>query len=137
MFRQVGAPYVLVSTGKVKGRIEFILLTDITCTQCYDVTQHETILKQFGINASAKVADVKSVAGQALINKYGIKLVPAFVLLGEVGEYPSLKPVWEQVGKIAYDGAYVFTKGVPFMGTYKDLTTNKVITPKVESAPQQ
>ena len=117
--------------------ISFVLLTDITCTQCYDVTQHEVILKQFGINAAAKVADVKSVAGQALVGRYGIKMVPTFVLTGDTAEYPSLKAVWPQVGMVASDGTYVFTKGVPLMGIYKDLTTNKIITPKVESAPQQ
>lgn len=133
VFRQVGGPYVDPATGKVKGRVNLTLLIDITCTECYEVTQHEIILKQFGINASAKVVDIKSAAGQALVNKYGIKLAPTFVLTGDASAYPNLKSVWPQVGIVANDGAYVFTKGVPFMGVYKNLTTNKVITP----APEQ
>ncbi len=137
VFRQVGGPYVDTATGKIKGRVNLVLLTDITCTQCYDVTQHEIILKQFGISAPAKVVDVKSALGQALVKAYVIKMVPTFVLSGDVKEYPSLASVWSQVGIVARDGAYVFTKGVPFMGVYKNLTTNKVITPAPESAPQQ
>lgn len=137
IFRQVGPPYSLAETGEVKGRVNFTLLTDITCTECYDVTRHEEILQQFGIVVPSTVLDVKSSAGRALVNKYKIKLVPTLVLSGEVGEYPSLKPVWAEVGEIASDGAYIFTTGVPLMGTYKDLSTNKVITPPGPTSTQQ
>jgi len=130
VFRQTGAPYTTTDTGVVKGRIILSLLTDITCTECYDVTQHEIILKEsFGIDTTANVVDTKSAAGQAMIRKYSIKLVPTIVIAGETDEYPGLKSVWSQVGVVAKDGAYIFTTGVPLMGTYKDLTTNKVITP--------
>ena len=129
VFRQVGGPYIDVATGKIKGRVSMLLLTDITCAQCYDVTQHEAILKQFGLQPNSKVLDIKSAEGMALKNKYGIKMIPTFVLSGDVGAYPDLKTVWPQVGMVANDGAYVFTKGVPAMGTYKDLLTNKIITP--------
>lgn len=138
VFRQVGAPYVAADTGTIKGRVSLTLLTDTSCTTCYDVTQHETILKNnFGINTTANVVDAKTAAGQALIKKYNIKLVPTFVLSGEVAEYPSLKQAWEQVGTVAADGTHVFNTGVPLMGTYRDLSTNKTITPVAETAPQQ
>jgi hypothetical protein len=87
-------------------------------------------LEQFGINASSQVVDVKSAIGQALVKAYIIKMVPAFILSGDVKEYPSLVSVWSQVGIVARDGAYVFTTGVPAMGIYKNLTTNKVVTPE-------
>ncbi len=134
VFRQVGGPYTDVTTGKVKGRVNLVLITDVTCTECYDVTQHETILKQFGMTAPATVVETKSPAGRTFISRYGIKLVPTFILKGEINEYPDFTKVWPEVGMVAYDGAYVFTKGVPFMGTYKDLSTNKVITPAPEPA---
>jgi thiol-disulfide isomerase/thioredoxin len=134
VFRQTGGPYIDTATGKVKGKLNLILITDITCAECYDVTQHEAILSQFGMQPTSKVVDVKSTEGKSLVSKYGIKMVPAFVLSGDVAAYPSFKPVWPEVGMIASDGAYVFTKGVPFMGVYKNLTTNKVITPAPASA---
>ncbi len=134
VFRQVGAPYSLADTGEIKGKINFTMLTDSSCTTCYDVTQHELILQQFGILNPGTVVDAKSAAGQALIRKYKINLVPAFVLSGDMDEYPNLKPVWGQVGVVASDGAYVFTKGVPFMGTYKNLATNQIIIPAPASS---
>lgn len=137
VFRQVGAPYSLAATGEVKGQVNFTMITDTSCTECYDVTQHEIILQQFGIASPGTVIDAKSAAGQALIKKYRITLVPTFILSGDMNEYPSLKPVWAQVGVIASDGTYVFTSGTPFMGTYKNLTTNKVISPPVQNSSQQ
>ena len=137
VFRQVGGPYVETATGKVKGRVNLVLLTDTTCLECYDVTQHEVILKQFGLQPTSKVVDIKSAAGASFINSYKIKMTPTFVLTGDVDSYPEFKKIWPQVGIIANDGAYVFTKGVPFMGVYKNLTTNKIVTPKTELAPQQ
>lgn len=136
VFRQVGAPYSLAETGEVKGRIGLTLLTDITCTECYDVTQHETILKNnFGINTTPNVLDSKSAAGRALLNKYKITLVPTFILTGDTGEYPSLKQAWADVGTIAKDGTYIFTN-LPLMGTYKNLSTNKVIVPPAPTQTQ-
>ena len=133
VFRQDSGPYVDTATGKIKGRVKLVLLTDITCVECYDVTQHEIILKQFGISAPAKIVDIKSALGKALVKAYVIKMVPTFILSGDVKEYPGIVSVWSQVGIVARDGAYVFTKGVPFMGVYKNLTTNKIITPAPEA----
>ncbi len=129
VFRQVGGPYLDVATGKIMGRVSMVLLMDIACSECYDVTQHEIILKQFGIQPVSKVVDIKSVLGASLVNAYKIKMIPAFILTGDVNAYPDFKAIWPQVGIVANDGAYVFTKGVPFMGVYKNLTTNKIITP--------
>ncbi len=137
IFRQVGPPYSLADTGVIKGRVKFYLLTDTSCDKCYDVTRHEAILQQFGITIPSTVLDVKSVAGRALVNKYNIRLVPTLVLTGEVSEYPSLKPAWEQVGFIDNDGSYIFTTGVTLMGTYKDLLTNKIITPPAPTSTQE
>lgn len=134
VFRQVGGPYVDTAIGKIKGRLNLVLLTDITCTQCYDVAQHEAILRQFGMLPTSKVVDIKSAEGIALKNRYRIKTVPTFVLSGDVISYPNFTAVWPQVGMVAYDGAYVFTKGVPFMGTYKNLSNNQIITPSSTSA---
>ncbi len=128
VFEPTGGPYVLAATGEVKGRTNMLLITDATCTQCYDVTQHELILGQFGIQANSKVVDYKSTEGKNAIAKYGIKLIPTFVLTGDIKEFPRLQSIWSEVGTVAWDGALVFRKGVPFMGTYKDLTTNKIVT---------
>ena len=130
IFEPSGGPYVLATTGEIKGRTNLLLITDAACDKCYDVTQHELVLGQFGINAATKVVDYKSGEGKNAVAKYGIKLIPTFVLTGDIKEFPRLQSIWSEVGTVAWDGALIFRKGVPFMGIYKDLVTGKIIDPR-------
>ena len=139
ILRQVGAPYILPSSGDIKGRIKWVMLTDTSCTQCYDVTRHEAILGQFGVPTQDKqLLNSNSSEGRELIAEYKIKLLPTIILTGDLELYQALKAVWPQVGTVEKDGTYVFREGVKQMGIYKDLTTNKVIEPVVNTNnPQQ
>jgi len=131
VLRQIGAPYLEVATSKIRGRIKLTMLTDSSCGECYDVTQHETILGQFGFqDKEAKVLSVTLSDGQVLADKYNIKLLPTIILTGDIEVYPSLVKVWPQVGTVESDGAYVFREGVKQMGTYKNLATNNIIKPQ-------
>ncbi|MBI5135158.1 hypothetical protein HZA86_02905 [Candidatus Uhrbacteria bacterium] len=138
VLRKIGGPSVVASTGEIKGKTTLTLLRDSSCSQCYEVQKHRAILYRFGLTPTAfSVVDVNAAEGRALVKKYGISLVPAFVLTGEVTEYSDLLTLWPTVG-IVNNGAYVFTQGVPTMGVYKDLKTGKIIDPdkiaKQESA---
>ena len=73
VFDLKGGPYAMASTGEIKGKVNLLLITDVTCTTCYDVTQHEIILSQFGLSPQSKVVDAKSAEGKKAINKYFIK----------------------------------------------------------------
>lgn len=138
VLRQIGAPYFDVSSGKVRGNVQLTMLTDTSCRECYDVTKHEEILKQFGFeDKEAKVVSVKLSDGQELVDKYNIKLVPTIILSGDLDAYPSLVKVWSQVGTVETDGVYVFREGVKQMGIYEDLSTGKIITPKLVTPPSQ
>lgn len=130
VLRQIGAPYVLTNSGDVFGRIKLTMLMDRQCSECYDVTQHQVILKQFGIfTQDQEVVDIGFSNGQKLADQYKIKLLPTFILSGDVEAYPLLKTIWPKVGTVEEDGAYVFREGVKQMGTYKDLITNIVVKP--------
>lgn len=130
VLRQVGAPYVLASSGDIIGRVKLTMIMDKNCVECYDVTQHMIILRNFGIfTQDQKVLDISLSQGEELIDKYQIKLLPTFVLSGDVEAYPLLKTIWPKVGTVEEDGAYVFREGVKQMGTYKDLITNTVVKP--------
>ncbi len=122
-------PYISTATGKIKGKTNLLLITDVTCATCYDVTQHETILARLGLSPRSKVVDAKSAEGKQAIKKYFIKQIPTFVLTGDLAEYPNLKSIWSDVGTIERDGAYVFRQGVQFMGIYKEVVTGKIVDP--------
>ncbi|MFA6422014.1 MAG: hypothetical protein WCV92_01270 [Candidatus Buchananbacteria bacterium] len=138
IFRQVIPPYVDVASGQLRGRVQITYLTDSSCPKCYDVMLHENALKNLAVPTSdRRVIDISSAEGKALITKYGIKLAPTVLVSGEVSEYGNLADLWKQVGTVAKDGTYIFTN-VELMGTYKDLSKNKIITPPVAtSTPTQ
>lgn len=131
VFRRVGTPYVLTSSGDIRGRVELTLVTDASCTECYNVDQHIRILQQFGlISPKQKRVDIKSAEGNKLRERYNIQFVPTIILSGDLDAYPSLVGIWKQVGTVEEDGSYVFRDGVEKMGTYKDLSTNKIVKAK-------
>lgn len=129
ILRQIGGPFVVAETSEIKGRVTLIMLTDLSCSECYDVTRHQAIIQQFGFYPQSEIFNKDSAEGQKLIKKYAIRLLPTVILTGDLAAYPQLKEVWKQVGVIAKDGAYVFKEGVKQMGIYKDLATGKIITP--------
>ncbi|HLD28411.1 MAG TPA: hypothetical protein VJB67_02265 [Patescibacteria group bacterium] len=138
VMRQVVAPYVLTDSGEVRGRMQWVMLTDTACDDCYDVTLHEDILKRYGLpTENQKIIGRQLSEGQELIAKYDITLLPTIILTGDVDDYPSLTKIWSQVGTIESDGAYVFREGVKQMGTYRDLNTGQVIKPSTDSGDSQ
>lgn len=132
VFRQVIPPYIDVASGQLKGAVQVTYLTDNSCKECYDVTLHGNALRNLAIpTTDSKTIDVASDEGKALVKKNGIKSVPTVTISGETSEYQSLADLWEQVGTVASDGTYVFTQ-TQLMGTYKDLSTGKVVIPPTE-----
>lgn len=139
VLRQSAAPYVEVATGKTKGVVEVFFLTDDSCGECYDVMEHKQILGSgFGIpTQNIKVLSIASGEGMAMKNKYNIKMMPTFVLKGDVDVYGGLVNIWSKVGTIEKDGAYVFREGVKQMGAYKNMTTGMVVKPAAATSTAQ
>lgn len=130
VLNKVQPPYRDLASGEVKGVFQVTYLSDKTCTQCYDVTLHRNAFQNLSmVVANEKTLDVSDADGKALIKKYKIKLVPTIVVTGDLSEYDAFQAVWPKVGTKEADGAYVFRDGVSLMGTYKDLSTGKVIIP--------
>lgn len=128
VLRQVGGIYVDVVTGEVKGLTELTLISDSSCSNCYDVNQHPQILARYGVRPKITNLDIKSPEAKLLIKKYQISFIPTFVLTGDVDVYSTLTKIWPQIGTVI-NGAYILTTAVPSMGVYKDLKTGKIIDP--------
>ncbi|HLD87613.1 MAG TPA: hypothetical protein VJB12_06150 [Candidatus Nanoarchaeia archaeon] len=122
-------PYYNATSKQTRGLVDLTMISDSTCTQCYDVTLHRQILSQFGMTlGEEKKVDASSAEGKKLIAKHGITAVPAVVLGGDVSLYTGFDKVWQTVGTIEEDGSYVFRdntklgEGFP----YRDLATAEV-----------
>ena len=125
--RSNNPPYLDITEKKVKGLVTLTLLDDKSCTECYNVSLHKLVLDRFNMYIEdERMVDITDSEGKYLINKYSITQVPTIILSGEVSEYTALTNIWDQVGTVEEDGSYVFRK-LEVMGTYKDLTADKVV----------
>lgn len=137
VLRQVIPPYIDVKTGQTMGKVNVTFLTDKSCAACYDVMVHQNALTGLGLTwREEKTVDVSSAEGKELVKKYKITKVPTILMTGDLTEYQSLQQIWSLYGEVAEDGAYVFT-GLDSIGTYKDLSKNKVVEVKAEQPAAQ
>jgi len=122
------APYRDLEQGKIVGIVNIVLLTDSSCTGCYDVKINEQILASLGVFVKESVSyDISSKEGKALVSKYSIEKAPIILLSPEASAYPVFVQAWQSVGSTEEDGWYVMRKPEN-LGTYKDLKTNEVVS---------
>ncbi len=120
-------PYYSLDEQRVVGVVQVIKLTDNSCTGCYNVELHMQILPRFGVYANSSLTyDISTNNGKTLLQKYNITKVPTMVLSPDASVYPALNQIWGDVGTVEKDWWYVF-RAVEQMGTYKDLSQNKII----------
>ncbi len=133
--REIVPPYVDLSTNKVVGLVSMTILVDKSCNECYDPnTFHKPILQRMGVVFDEeKSVDISSSKGKSLIEKYSIEKIPTVVLTGDVETYPALVRAWTDVGTAEDDGTYVFRKVEVAQQAYKDLSTDKVVSPQAAS----
>ncbi len=133
VLRQIIPPYIELASGQERGKVAITLITDQSCKTCYDAQLHLRALSNIGIiTNNVSTVDISSDAGKSLLKQYNIKKVPTFIMTGDLQAYQGLAQVWDQVGTVASDGTYVFTK-VELMGTYMDLAKNKIVKVVVSS----
>ncbi len=125
--KKVSPPYKELSSGKITGLVSVTYLVDPTCKECYNVTQHKSILtNSFGVKlAEETTLNVKDAT--SLVQQYNITKVPTIILSKEIQDY-SLKQVLGQVGTYEQDGSFVFRQ-TELLGAYKDISSGKIVTP--------
>ncbi len=120
-------PYRNLTEDKIVGLVDLINLKDDSCSECYDLSVNKDVLDRFGIVINTENSyDINSAEGKELIEKYKIEKVPIIILSPDTSYYNVFLTAWEQVGSVEDDGWYVM-RSPDIIGTYKDLTTNKVI----------
>ncbi|MBI2652662.1 hypothetical protein HYX00_04315 [Candidatus Woesearchaeota archaeon] len=138
VLRLVNPPFINLTTGKLRGIVNIIYLTDKSCTECYNISQHKEILtnpQSFAVKLDKEETfDISDSKGKELIAKYNITQVPTIFLSDEISVYPSSQ-VLKQFFSFEKDGSYVFRR-LSTVGTYKDLATNQVIQPQQQFQQQ-
>jgi len=117
-------PYYDIDSGKIKGLVEVIKLTDTDCEKCFDLDKLTANLKQFGIKfASEKEVSIDSDEGKELISDYSITKVPTIIFSSDANEYEQIQKIWETVGSTESDGRMILRTVNP---PYMDLETDSV-----------
>lgn len=139
VLRLVNPPFINLTTNKLRGLVNIMYLTDKSCTECYNVSQHKEILtnsQSFAVKLDKEeIFDISDNKGKELIVKYNITQVPTIILSDEISVYPSSQ-VLNQFFSVEKDGSYVFRR-LSTVGNYKDLTTNQVVKPQPQQQFQQ
>ncbi len=123
-------PFRDLKTGSLVGMVSLTLLNDSTCAACYDADVNKAVLQNFGIAVqSARIFDVASSEGKALLAAYNVTKVPAMVLSPDAQAYGKFLQVWSQVGTVESDG-FLVLRSPEVLGTYRDLASGQVVTPQ-------
>ncbi len=135
VLRLANAPFINLTTGKLRGIVNIIYLTDKSCAECYNVSVHREILaspQSFAvILGKEETYDISDAQGKELIVKYNITQVPTAILSDEIMAYPSYN-VLSQLFSLEKDGFHVFRK-LSLVGNYMDLTTQQVVKVQQQS----
>ena len=120
-------PYRDLDQNKIVGLVDIILLTDESCTACYNVSVNRLVLNRFGMAIeSEKLYDIQSREGINIKNKYNITKIPILILSPEANVYSSFVNAWEDVGNVEEDDWHVM-RNPEVLGTYRDLETNEIV----------
>ena len=130
VLRTLIPPYRELKTKTLKKEPTITLLTDKSCTTCYNVTMLKDIITaNFGMNfENEEEIDSSSREGAKLLTKYKINKVPTVILSSEASEYPNFNEAWKKVGE-EINGNFVFKQVNLIEGAkYRDLKTRRIMT---------
>ena len=137
--RPFNPPYYDLESKKVVGLVTLTYLDDKTCSQCYNVSLHRSILADSrGLDVAVNkevYLDISDPEGEKIVKKYDILQVPTIVLSADIGYYDDVvyspgqtfSDIWQGVGTVEPDGAYVFRNVDVMQAPYRNLTSGEVM----------
>lgn len=127
---KVNPPYKEIESGKVRGIVDATIISERSCTECFDANSFEQIFGNFGIKFREKTdQDIESADGKKTIEKYRIEQIPTIIMTGDVGAYENLTKLWSNIGTVENGSEYVLREGVKQLGAYKDLISGRIVQP--------
>lgn len=125
VFSKVEPPFLEIATNELKGQVNIIEIVDSSCEKCVSLSSISLSLAEAGVFISDwKKIEYNSVEGQQLINKFGVKHVPALLISEDIDYYESLSQSLSQLDLENKQGFYAIHSTLP---PYRNLTNNKII----------
>ncbi len=111
MFKNPIPPYIDLTDGKIKGKVDLIFIENKSCENCFNVTELKSAFQSLGIYFyNEKYVDISSSEGKNLLAIYNITAIPTVILSKETEDYDSIIQMLEQIGTFESDGKFVFRK---------------------------
>jgi len=123
VYRDVYPPYFDLGNNTLYGYVDTLEITT-DCADCHNASQFVDFLKSDNVAMVIKnrtVLDQNSSEAQALISKYNITRLPAFLLSPDASAYPFTAQAWDLYGSTESDGWLVYRGIFP---PYVDLSAN-------------
>jgi len=124
IFTKITPVYISTANGKKMGKVTATLITDPSCSVCFDPKPVIESFKKSGVKVTElREVDSNSLDGQNIIGKYKIAKVPTFIFSSEFYLYENAKSSWQNFGTVENDKTYV-ARNLPL--PYKDLTKGQI-----------
>lgn len=125
IFTSQKAPYYDAAQKKIVGQVTIFNLQDSSCSKCTDLTPLVKGFEDAGVLVTQKkTVEYSSQEGQNMIDKIGIKEIPALAISKEIESYPEVLQQLQEAGVTEKEGFYAVHALVP---PYRDLAQNKVV----------
>ncbi|MBI5553753.1 MAG: hypothetical protein HY917_03355 [Candidatus Diapherotrites archaeon] len=131
VLRNIPPPYRETATGRVRGMLKAVFVSVPDQNGVFDARAVFTEILQnaFGINpAEEETIRYDSTEGRALVEKYRLEKLPAFMLSGDLNVYAGFPENWLQIGSLEDGNIFVFRRPDAISGIgYWDLNKNEVV----------
>ncbi len=127
IFANQKAPYYDAAQKKIVGQVTIFNLQDSSCSKCTDLTPLVKGFEAAGVLVTQKkTVEYSSQEGQNMIERIGIKEIPALVISEEIEYYPEVLEQLQEAGVTKKEdfGVYAVHALVP---PYRDVTLGKVV----------
>ncbi len=130
VLRGIPPVYLETGTGKLRGEINAIFISVPDRNGVFDAEEvfAQILQNAFGIKPIEKeTASYNSPEGKALVSKYGLEKLPAFILSGDLNAYNGFPESWKEIGSVESGNSFVFRQLEAIRGiSYLDLNKNEV-----------
>lgn len=111
-----------ISALLIDEPIDTIILSDSTCTECFDSRGYIQILNRLRMRVGdVNAYDILSPRGAKLVKKYQITKVPALLLSPRAADLSGFEESWREVGTREEDGWFILREVQKVNPGFKEL----------------
>ena len=108
----------MAKESAIPPMIGIVTITPKDCADCYDINEVVDAIKSSGANITAnKELDMSSEEAINAIAKYGVKKIPAVIVVGEINKSKQLNSKLSKLGEVAGDSYIITAQEPPYIDT--------------------